>query len=480
MKKGDFKKIHDYLWEIPKTFRKDMRVPARAYVDRRQLEESLRDRSFEQLVNLTALPGIQKYSIAMPDVHEGYGSPVGGVAAMDAESGVISPGMVGYDINCGVRLLRSELVLGEVEPHLDRLVREIYEAVPSGMNRKSVLKVTPHILDEILQGGVPRLAAMGYGDAADLEYTESRGYFEGVDPDTVSGEAKARGRDQLGTLGSGNHFVEVGYVENIFDEAAAKIMGLSENKITILIHTGSRGLGHQIATDYIREMMGVMRKYGIELPDRELAATPFNSPEGKRYFSSMNAGAHFAWSNRQLIANSLRRVWKNVFGGNARALGLVYDVAHNMAKLEEHEIGGKKLKVIVHRKGATRSFGPGHAEIPEKYKTIGQPVLIPGSMGTASYVLVGQKRSEEETFGTSCHGAGRTMSRHQAKKAVRGKKLQQELEEQGIHIRAGSYAGLAEEAPIAYKNVDRVTEVVEKAGIARRVARLKPIGVIKG
>ncbi|MFY9462257.1 MAG: RtcB family protein [Candidatus Sungiibacteriota bacterium] len=480
VQKSDFKKIHDYLWEIPKTFRADMRVPARAYVDEKQLEESLRDRSFEQLVNLTTLPGIQKYSIAMPDVHEGYGSPIGGVAAMDADTGVISPGMVGYDINCGVRMLRSSLLYSEAGPHLARLVGGMYDAVPSGLGHKNVLKLNAQTLDEVLREGAPRLIEMGYGDERDLEYIESQGHFDDADPAAVSQEAKSRGRDQLGTIGSGNHFAEAEYVEKIFDKEAAKILGLFENQVTILIHTGSRGLGHQIATDYIREMMGVMQKYGIVLPDRELAAAPFSSSEGQRYFSAMKAGAHFAWCNRELIAHSIRKVWADVFGAGGGSLELIYDVAHNMAKLEEYEIDGKKKQVIVHRKGATRSFGRGHAEIPAKYKDVGQPVLIPGSMGTASYVLAGEKRSEEETFASSCHGAGRTMSRHQAKRMVSGKTLKQELEKEGIHIAAGSFSGLAEEAPLAYKDVDRVVEVVEKAGIARRVARLKPIGVVKG
>lgn len=335
-------------------------------------------------------------------------------------------------------------------------------------------------MDAVLRQGVMQLVKMGYSKEQDLEYIESRGHFDDVDPQTVSEQARARGRDQLGTIGSGNHFAEIGYIEKIFYPEAAKILGLAEGLVTVLIHTGSRGLGHQIATDYIREAMRAMPKYGIALPDRELAAVPFASPEGQMYFSAMKAGAHFAWCNRELIAHSIRKVWASVFGKTGGELELVYDIAHNMAKLEEYDFGGKKTKVIVHRKGATRSFGPGHAEIPEKYKAIGQPVLIPGSMGTASYVLAGEKRSEEETFASSCHGAGRTMSRHQAKKVVQGKELQQELEKQGIRIRTGSYAGLAEEAPVAYKNVDRVTEVVEKAGIARRVARLKPIGVIKG
>jgi tRNA-splicing ligase RtcB len=359
-------------------------------------------------------------------------------------------------------------------------VKELYDAVPSGLGRRSVLKLDTKALDEILRGGVRRLLEMGYGDERDLEYIESRGQFADGDPSDVSQEAKNRGRDQLGTIGSGNHFVEVEYVERIFDEKAATILGLREGQMVVLIHTGSRGLGHQIATDYIREMMGAMKKYGIVLPDRELAAAPFSSPEGKRYFSAMKAGAHFAWANRELITHSIRNVWRKVFGDGGSELPVVYDVAHNMAKLEEYEIEGRKKRLIVHRKGATRSFGPGHEEIPLAYREIGQPVFIPGSMGTASYVLVGEKRAEEETFATSCHGAGRTMSRHQAKRVVDGRALKDALEEQGIHIAAGSLSGIAEEAPLAYKDVDRVVEVVERAGIARRVARLKPVAVVKG
>lgn len=480
MQKTDFKKIRDYLWEIPKSFRHDMKVPARVYVNEKQLEESLKDRSFEQLVNLTTLPGIQKYAIAMPDVHEGYGSPVGGVVALGTETGVISPGIVGYDINCGVRLLRSKLRRADIDKHLDRFVAEMYKVVPSGLGHRAVLKLNIKELDAILKEGVRRLNKMGYGSVNDLEFIESGGYLNGADHEVVSETAKSRGRDQLGTIGSGNHFAEIEYVEKIFYPEAAKVLDLSENQITILIHTGSRGLGHQIATDYIRESLKAMSKYGINLPDRELAAVPFSSSEGKRYFSAMQAGANFAWCNRALIADSIRKVWANIFGSSSGSLDLIYDIAHNMAKLEEHEIDGGKKQVIVHRKGATRSFGPGHPEIPEKYKNIGQPVLIPGSMGTASYVLVGEKRSEEETFASSCHGAGRTMSRHQAKRVVQGKTIQKELGEKGVHIKAGSYSGLAEEAPVAYKDVDRVVEVVESAGIARRVARLRPIGVIKG
>jgi len=452
-------KISDWLWEIPKNYRSDMRVPARVYASEKMLAGISRDRSLEQLVNVATLPGIQKYALAMPDAHEGYGFPVGGVAAFDAQTGVISPGGIGYDINCGVRLLRSDLTRAEVATHLEKLATAIYNEVPSGVGRGGRLKLSEKSFDEVLEGGAKRAVEMGYGTVKDLENLESRGTFDNADASLVSSHAKARGRDQLGTLGAGNHFVEVDEVETVFDEESAKKMGIFKNQIVVLIHTGSRGLGHQIATDYIRTMAQAMRKYGIILPDRELACAPFQSKEGQDYFKAMSAGANFAWANRQLITHEVRKAWRDVLGERGGELNIVYDVAHNIAKIEDG--------LIVHRKGATRAFP-------------GQPVLIPGSMGTASYVLLGQPKALEESFGSSCHGAGRRMSRTQAKREIRGADLKTSLAKQGIAVRAGSLSGLAEEAPEAYKDVDEVVEIVHQAGIAKKVARLKPIAVIKG
>ncbi len=472
----DLKKITDYLWEIPRSFRKDMRVPARIYASRRMLEEIFRDRSLEQLVNLTTLPGIYKYALVMPDAHEGYGSPIGGVAATDAKDGIISPGMCGYDVNCGVRLLRSGKTHEEIKKYLGDLGAAIFREVPSGVGRGGRLRLSDEELDKIFLGGAGRMVAMGYGVADDPGQLEAHGGLFNADPEKVSKTARSRGRDQLGTMGAGNHFVEVQRVDEIFDAEAGRALGLFKDQVTIMIHTGSRGLGHQVATDYIRIMTRAMPKYGIELPDIELASAPFSSPEGQDYFGAMAAAANFAWANRQLITWEVRKAWEDVFGTWAGKLEIVYDISHNIVKLEEYD--GKKL--VVHRKGATRSFGPGHPEMPESYRETGQPVLIPGSMGSASYVLVGTNQAMEETFGSSCHGAGRRMSRHAAKRQIQGATLREEMEKQGIVVRAGSMSGLAEEAPLAYKDVEEVVGVVQGAGIAKRAARLKPLAVIKG
>ena len=458
---SDLKKIDEVIWEIPKSYRSDMKVPARVFATENMLRDTLKDRSLWQIVNVATLPGISRYALAMPDIHEGYGFPVGGVAAMSVKDGVISPGGIGYDINCGVRLLMSELSFKEAEPLLDKLADYLYKEIPSGVGRGGRLKLNDRELDLVLEKGAERLAELGYGTKEDLERIESRCRLEGADATKVSNRAKARGRDQLGTMGAGNHFVEVGRVEKIFSPVDAEKFGLFENQVTILIHTGSRGLGHQIATDYIRLMMQAMQKYGISLPDRELACAPFSSKEGQDYFSAMRAGANFAWANRQLITWEVRESWKKA--GLKGELKILYDVAHNIAKVEQYN----NEEVVVHRKGATRAF-PGEA------------VLIPGSMGTASYVLVGTEGAMRESFGSSCHGAGREMSRTEARRKIPGKPLKEKLEKEGIHIRAGSFSGLAEEAPEAYKNVDEVVEVVEKTGIAKRVARLKPIAVVKG
>ncbi len=435
-----------------------MRVPARVYASEKMLEEILGDRSLEQLINVATLPGIQNYALAMPDIHEGYGFPIGGVAAFSQKEGVISPGGIGYDINCGVRLLRSNKTFNEVKNYLPQLAQTLYREVPSGVGKGGRLKLKGEALDRVLEHGAQEVVGQGYGKEEDLKQQESEGRIEIAEANLVSERAKSRGHDQLGTMGAGNHFVEVEVVENIFSEEEAKRLGLSKDQITILIHCGSRGLGHQIATDYIQTMVRAMPKYGIVLPDRELACAPFESKEGQNYFRAMSAGANFAWANRQLITWEVRNAWQDVFS-EGEDLEIVYDVSHNIAKIEND--------LVVHRKGATRSFP-------------GQPVLIPGSMGTGSYVLVGLEGAMEQSFGSSCHGAGRRMSRSKAKRTIRGSELKDQLEARGIAISAGSMSGLAEEAPEAYKNVDEVVEVVHQAGIAKKVARLRPVAVVKG
>jgi len=477
--KKDFKKISDWLWEIPKGFRPEMRVPARIYISEEMMEQTFRDRSLNQLINISSLPGIVRYSLAMPDMHEGYGFPIGGVAAMNMEDGVISPGGVGYDINCGMRVLKSEHTEEEVRPFIEQLAVEIQRQVPSGLGRGRKVKLDIDSINKILEGGSRVLVKKGYGDEQDLENCESEGRIEQADASYVSDRAKNRGRNQVGTLGSGNHFMEVQKVDTIFDENIAKVFGLFKDQIIIMIHTGSRGLGHQIASDYIRVMMGAMPKYDIRLPDRELAACPISSDEGKRYLSAMACGANYAWANRQMIAHSVREAWKSTLGEKASPLVLLYDVAHNIAKIEEYEINGKKTKLCVHRKGATRAFPPNHPEIPEKYKDVGQPVLIPGSMGTASYILVGTNEGEQSFYST-CHGAGRTMSRKQATRTISGQNVVKELKQKGITVKCWSSRGIAEEAPTAYKDIHSVVDVVHNAGLAKKVAKLVPLAVIKG
>ena len=481
--KANFKKISNQLWEIPQSFRSDMRVPARIYASEKMLEEILEDRSLEQLVNIATLPGILKYALAMPDIHEGYGFPIGGVAAMNAKRGVISPGGVGYDINCGVRLLTSSFLHSELAPYLVDLANQIARDVPSGVGRGGRMVLNEKDLDAVLFGGVGRMVAQGYGVKEDLEKSEEGGCLSNADASLVSDHAKQRGRDQLGTLGSGNHFLEIQRVEKIFLPEVAEIFGLRENQITVMIHTGSRGLGHQVCTDYVRLMNEKLPSWNIKLPDRELASAPLDSDEGQRYFKAMAAAANFAWANRQMITDLVRRAWERVLSHKTSGkynLDLVYDVAHNIAKFEEHEIDGEKIKVCLHRKGATRAFGPGREELPKIYRAVGQPVLIPGSMGTASYVLVGTEKAMAESFGSTCHGAGRRMSRAESRRRVSGQMLKKELEAQGIIIRCASLSGLTEEAPLAYKDIDEVVDVVDRAGLAKKVARLRPLAVIKG
>jgi tRNA-splicing ligase RtcB len=478
--KDKLKKISETCWEIPKSYRDDMRVPARVFALEELLDAILDDRSLNQLVNVATLPGIVKASMVMPDVHEGYGFPIGGVAAIRYPDGAISPGGIGYDINCGVRLLASPLTYDQVHDKLEALSEELYRQIPSGMGQGGQVKLHLHEVDEVLKRGVEWAVEQGYGVPADLDYTESHGRLPPADPAKVSDRAKQRGSDQLSTIDSGNHFAEVDRVEAIFDEEAAQAFGLRPDQMVILIHTGSRGLGHQVATDHIRIMMAAMEKYGIKPPDRELACVPLSSPEGQDYFHAMCAAANFAWANRQVITWECRTAWKNIFGDAGGHLRVVYDVAHNIAKIEEHQLNGERGKVIVHRKGATRAFGPHFEELPPEYRAVGQPVLIPGSMGTESYVLVGKEGSMNTTFGSSCHGASRRLSRRAAKRQVNAPSLLQHLRERGIYVQAGSFKGVAEEAPVAYKDINLVVETVHQAGIARKVARLKPVAVVKG
>ncbi|MFA5306599.1 MAG: RtcB family protein [Candidatus Babeliales bacterium] len=473
-------KISDVIWEIPRAYRPDMLVPARIFATEKMLEEVFGDRSLEQLINVATLRGIKGAALAMPDAHEGYGFPIGGVAALTYPDGVISPGGIGYDINCGVRLLRSQLALDQARDHLQSLSREIYHRVPSGVGQGGELKLSLPEMDNVLRYGAQWMLKNNFATENDLRNIEAHGMLDNADPSYVSKDAKERGKDQLGTLGAGNHFVEVDYVEEIFDQEAAGAFGLWQNQIVVLIHTGSRGLGHQVATDHIRIMMNATLRYCITLPDRELACVPFSSLEGTNYFNAMAAAANFAWANRQYITWEIRQAWEREFGTSGGQLSLVYDVAHNMAKIETHEIDGKKQKVIMHRKGATRAFGPGHSELSQEYRHIGQPVLIPGSMGTASYVLAGTEQGAKISFSSTCHGAGRRMSRAAAKRSIHGRVLRDELLKSGIYIQTGSIYGLAEEAPQAYKDIHDVVDVVHAAGIARKVARLRPCVVIKG
>ncbi len=463
------------VYEVPASARDDMRVPARFFADEELWSQIRNDRSVEQLMNVATLPGISECAYAMPDVHQGYGFPVGGVAAFRVSDGVISPGGVGYDINCGVRLLASELTVTDLRGKLEDLVHNLSRSVPSGTGRGGELSLTDQELDRVFVDGCKYLVERGLALPEDIDSTESGGSLPQADPAQVSQRARQRGSTQLGTLGSGNHFVEIQTVEQVFDTTAAEVLGLETGRITVLIHTGSRGLGHQVCTDYVREMDRVMPRYGIELPDRELACAPFDSPEGRAYFGAMCAAANFAWSNRQTITHTVRGVFERAFGDAGR-LRLVYDVAHNIAKVEEY--GGEQL--CVHRKGATRAFGPNNPEIPEIYRDVGQPVFIPGSMGTASFVLVGAEGAMTESFGSTCHGAGRRMSRRAAKRIAPGHEVRRELAKRGIVVRCHSNSELAEEAPHAYKDVNRVVDVVDRMGLARKVARLKPMGVIKG
>ncbi len=482
IRKQDFQHIDEYVWELPKGFRYDMRVPARLYADDNLLDDALQDESVNQLINTATLPGIVKYAIAMPDIHQGYGAPVGGVFATKLPEGIISPGAIGYDINCGVRVLASKIDAQEIAPHINDLANALYKNCPSGVGSEGTTPLTDKKLEHVLEEGAEWTRANGYASEADLQHTEEFGRMKGADAGKVSARAKNRGKDQLGTLGAGNHFIEVDRIAEVFDEAVADRLGLFPDQVVVQIHCGSRGLGHQVCTDYVNTFQRAVREYNITLPDRELVCAPFDSAEGQDYLAAMAGAANFAFANRQVLAFHIRKSFEQTLAGKVRDVRLrqIYDIAHNMGKVEEHEIDGTRVKVCVHRKGATRAFGPGSRVLPDDLRDIGQPVLIPGSMGTASYILIGTPGSMAQTFGSSCHGAGRVMSRSKAKREVRGDKLRDELTERGIAVRAGSMPGLAEEAPQAYKDVARVVEVVHRAGIGKKVARLEPIAVIKG
>jgi tRNA-splicing ligase RtcB len=474
-------RVDAYRWRIPK--RGAMRADGLLFASAAQVRDLENDEALRQVANVATLPGIAGPSIAMPDIHWGYGFPIGGVAAFDARHGVVSPGGVGYDINCGVRLLRTPLSAEQARPRLRELVDALFAAIPSGVgSARSDVRLDDRALDQILAGGAARAVAMGYGRDEDLASIEAGGRLDDADPSQVSRRARQRGRDQLGTLGSGNHFVEVGWVDDTYDDGPARALGLARETVTVLIHTGSRGLGHQTCDDHLDVMLDAAKRYGIALPDPQLCCAPLSSPEARAYWGAMNAAANFAFANRQLITFHVRRVFERFFGGDvAAAIDVVYDVAHNIAKLEEHQGGdGRLRRVCVHRKGATRALPPGHPELAPRFRELGQPVLVPGDMGRASFVLLGSERAAAETFASCCHGAGRRLSRQAAKKQARPRNLPKELEAQGILVRAASRATVDEEMPEAYKDVSEVVDVVAGAGLARKLARLRPLAVVKG
>jgi tRNA-splicing ligase RtcB len=481
---GPLEQVGPCQWRIPRSYRADMRVDGLIFADEKLIAQIKKDQGPEQVANVATLPGIQKASLAMPDIHWGYGFAIGGVAATDPEEGgVISPGGVGYDINCGVRLLRTDLDWDTVKPRIKALVDQLFRDIPTGVGQSGKYLFDKPRLKELMVEGSAHVVRQGWGTERDLLFTEAGGRLEGAEPDRVSDRAIERGYDQCGTLGSGNHFLEVQVVDRVLDEEAAKVMGLREGQITVLIHSGSRGLGYQVCDDFLGVFKGAPKRYGFELPDPQLACAPVRSPEGQSYLGAMRAAANYAWCNRQLLTHQAREVFARIFGQPWEALGmdLVYDVAHNIAKFETHDVGGgTSRQVCVHRKGATRAFPPGHPEIPPAYQGIGQPVIIPGSMGTASWVLAGLPGSMAQSFGTTCHGAGRMMSRTAAVKLAAGRRIDRELDALGIIARARGHKGLAEEQPAAYKDVDQVVEVVDRAGISKKVARLRPVGVIKG
>jgi len=483
MWEGRLEKITGHKFRIPKDYKPGMRVDGVIYADEKLLTSIKKDRAPEQVANVAFLPGIVGSSLAMPDIHWGYGFPIGGVAATDPEAGgVISPGGVGYDINCGVRMVKTNLVLSDIKTKINEIVNVLYNNIPSGVGSKGKVRLSRHEEKRLLLGGAKWAVSQGFGVKEDLEFCEESGAIEGADPDAVSERAYERGKSQAGTLGSGNHFVEVQVIEDIFDRDAAEIFGIDINQIMVMIHTGSRGFGYQVCDDSLRQMGKCLLKYKINVPDRQLACAPVNSPEGRDYIGAMRAAANYAWSNRQILMHLARESFEKIFGQGWHSLGmdLIYDVAHNVAKFEKYMVEGKMKTLCVHRKGATRAFGPGNPQLPKRYQSIGQPVLIPGDMGRASYLLVGTKQAEEESFASTCHGAGRIMSRHQAMHSVSFDNLMRELKQKGIEVRATGKKTLVEEAPLAYKDVNQVVDVVQKAGLSKKVARLRPLCVVKG
>jgi tRNA-splicing ligase RtcB len=478
----ELKKISDVVWEIPK--RPPMRVPGRIFADTRLLPNIQQDKAAEQVANVACLPGIVGYALAMPDAHWGYGFPIGGVAATDPEDdGVISPGGVGYDINCGCRMMTTNLPFTEIAPQLKKLVAGLYRDIPCGVGSEGAIpKLDDRAMRKVLETGAQWVIHQGYGTEADLDTTEERGCMTSADASTVSDRAKARGQTQVGTLGGGNHFVELGVVEHVLDEAAAQVYGLWEGQVTLTIHSGSRGLGYQVCDDYLQVMSQAAARYKISLPDRQLACAPVNSPEGRQYLAAMAAAANYAWANRQVMMELARRSLQHTLQISPRDLGghLLYDVCHNIAKMETHIVEGRPRRLCVHRKGATRAFPGSREEVPPIYRSVGQPILVPGDMGTGTYVCAGTEGALEQTFGSSCHGAGRVLSRTAARKAQTSSALFEELEHRGIVLMARNRHAITEEAPGAYKDIDAVAEVLEKAGIGHRVARIRPVGVVKG
>jgi len=475
--------IDECRWELPQDYKRGMRVPARIFADRKMIAQLEGDQAIEQAANVATLPGITGHSLAMPDIHWGYGFPIGGVAAMRIDDGVVSPGGVGFDINCGTRVIATSLDEAGVRPLLKDIVNQLYRDAPPGMGGHGFLKVTSAELDELMVQGARWMVERGYGEPDDIDACESNGALAGADPSAVSDRARQRGAAQLGTIGSGNHFLEVQRVDAIYDQDVARAFGVErEGQVLVFFHCGSRGFGHQICQDYLRVMEQASGKYGIELPDKQLACAPIGSPEGKAYLAAMAAGANYAWANRQAITHQIRRAIMKVLGRSKEELGmhLVYDVAHNIAKIERHRVAGREETLCVHRKGATRAFPAGHPDVPARYRQTGQPVLVPGDMGRYSFLAVGTDQAMIETFGSTCHGAGRTQSRRSAKRLLEGVDIAARMEAQGIVVRAQNRRALAEEASEAYKDVADVIDILERAGISRKVARMRPIGVIKG
>ncbi|MCK4947835.1 MAG: RtcB family protein [Candidatus Aureabacteria bacterium] len=481
-RKEDLKKVSDFVWEIPVSYDRAMNVPGRIYASAETLPSVLDGGALDQIMNVAALPGIVKHSFGMPDIHWGYGFPIGGVAAFDMDKGVISPGGVGFDINCGVRLAATSVKVSDIKGKIEDIVNTLYSRIPLGVGSTGSIKASKSVLKKVLEKGSRWAVENGFGKEEDIEKTEEMGQMKGANADALSKRAYERGENQIGTLGSGNHFIELQEVTEIYDKSLAEDFGLFIGQMAIMIHSGSRGLGYQVCDDFIRKLSQAAQKYGIKIRDRQLVSAPVRSPEGKEYFSAMSAAANYAWANRQVLMSLSEKALLESIGiseSNLR-LTLVYDVAHNIAKIERHNVDGKEIELCVHRKGATRAFPQGHTELGGRFKKTGQPVIIPGSMGTSSYLLVGTERALTETFGSVCHGAGRLLSRSRAIKTINSERLRKELNKRGISVRAKKMKTLSEEAPASYKNIDDVVEVVARAGLAKKVVKLKPLGVIKG